>query len=142
MKARTKSALLLVATLVVGGLIGAVTTGTIVNNRLDQLQELRRPGGFSGKLEQVIGPTDDAQRAQINAVLERSQARFAEVRRECGGFFAAHRDSMRADLAPLLTAEQLTRLDGWLKRDHDPGRRGHGGPDGRRERRQHGNRSR
>ncbi len=136
MKARTKSALLLITTLVVGGLVGAVTTGAIVNNRLDQLEKMRRPGGFADKLIQVIEPTDEAQDAQIRAALDRSHERFEAIRRECRGLYVAHRDSMRADLAPVLTSDQQTRLDEWFSRDWRKrnGHRGRGGPDGRRDR--------
>ena len=130
MKARTKSALLLVATLVVGLLVGAVTTGSIVNHRLDELKAMRSRGGFTGMLERVIEPTDEAQRAQIRAVLERSEARFSETRRECRGFFATGRDSMRADLASVLTPAQQTRLDQWLSRDWRS-RNGHRGRNGK-----------
>ncbi len=130
MKARTKTALLLVATLDVGGLIGAVTTGAIVNNRLDQLRALRSRGGFTGMLERVIEPTDEAQRAQIRAVLEGSEARFSEALRECRGFHSAARDSMRADLDSVLTPAQQTRLDQWLSRDRRS-RNGHRGRNGK-----------
>ena len=117
MKARTKSALLLIATLVVGVLVGAVTTGSIVNNRLDELKAMRSRGGFTGMLERVIEPTNEAQRAQIRAALEGSEARFSEALRECRGFHSAARDSMRADLDSILTPAQQTRLDQWLSRD-------------------------
>ena len=129
MKARTKSALLLVATLVVGLLVGAVTTGSIVNNRLDELKAMRSRGGFTGMLERVIEPTDEAQRAQIRAVLEGSEARFSEALRECRGFHSAARDSMRADLDSVLTPAQQNRLDQWLSRDRKSrnGRRGRNG---------------
>ena len=129
MKARTKSALLLVATLVVGLLVGAVTTGSIVNHRLDELKAMRSRGGFTGMLERVIEPTDEAQRAQIRAVLEGSEARFSEALRECREFHSAARDSMRADLDSILTPAQQTRLDQWLSRDRKSrnGRRGRNG---------------
>ncbi len=129
MKARTKSALLLVATLVVGLLVGAVTTGSIVNHRLDELKAMRSQGGFTGMLEEVIKPTDEAQRAQIRVVLEGSEARFSEALRECRGFHIAARDSMRADLASVLTTAQQTRLDQWLSRDRRS-RNGHRGRKG------------
>lgn len=117
MKARTKSTLLLVATLVVGGLVGAVSTGAIVNHRLEELRTMRNPKGFSDKLEHVIEPTDDAQRAQIHAVLERSEARFSTAGHTCGGLFRTAADSMRTELDPLLTPAQQTRLDEWLAKD-------------------------
>jgi len=129
MKARTKSALLLIATLVVGLLVGAVTTGSIVNLRRDELKAMRSPGGLTGMLERVIEPTDEAQRAQIRAVLEGSEARFSEALRECRGFHSAARDSMRADLDSVLTPAQQNRLDQWLSRDRKSrnGRRGRNG---------------
>ena len=123
MNARKKSALLLLATLVIGGLVGAVITGAVVNNRLDQLRGLRERGGFSERIEQVIQPTDAAQEAEIRAVLGASHERFEAMRRRHREEFSAHRDTLRADLAPLLTPDQQARLDEWFARDRTPRRR-------------------
>lgn len=123
MKARTKSALLLVATLVIGGLIGALVTGAVVNNRLDALRGLRERGGFAERMEEVIQPRDAAQQAEIRAVLEASHERFEAMRRRHREEFRANRDSLRAELAPLLSPDQQTRLDEWFSRDRSPRRR-------------------
>lgn len=123
MKARTKSAFILLATLVVGGVVGALATGAAFNNRVKEIESLRNRGGFAERMEAVIEPHDEAQRAQIRAVLERAHARYIEDRRSCGAAFAASTDSMRADLAPLLTPEQAERLEAWLSRDRDRDRR-------------------
>lgn len=131
MKAQTKSALLLLATLAVGLLIGAVATGTIVNNRMDQLKALRERGGFAARIEAVIQPQSEAQRQAIHDVLLRSQERFDALRRAYYQNLRAGRDSMRAELDSLLTPDQQARLDAWFARDHRM-RRGRRGPEHRR----------
>ena len=117
MKARTKSSLLLLGTLVMGLGVGALATGAVMNTRLDQLKRLRSPGGFTERMEEVIQPTDEAQRAEIRAVLDRSHERFHTAWKECGTRFTALGDSMRAELEPLLTPEQQTRFNEWMERD-------------------------
>ena len=137
MKARTKSAGLLFATLVVGILIGAFGASALQNRRAEQIRStFEERGRITDMFVEVIQPADEAQRVQIRAVLEKAEARFREGRRECRNLFAADRDSMRADLNALLTPDQQTRLDEWLSRDRRSrnGHRGRGGPDGRRDR--------
>ncbi len=129
MKARTKSALLLLATLTVGVLIGALGASALLNQRLDQLRALRERGGFTERMEEIIQPKDEAQRAAIHAVLERTHERYMLSRRQFFAELAAGRDSLQAELAPLLTPEQQARLDEWFARDQL--RRGRGRSDRR-----------
>ncbi|MFQ5569222.1 MAG: hypothetical protein ACE5G0_06080 [Rhodothermales bacterium] len=128
MNARTKSIFLLFATLVVGLLVGGFATSALHNQRLERIRNLSSRGGFIDMMDEVIQPTSETQRTQIHAVLERSEARFSEARNECRVRYAAARDSMRAELAPLLTADQQTRFEEWLARDRRP-RRNHRGRD-------------
>ncbi len=128
MKARTKSALLLLATLGVGVLIGALAASAVLNLRLDQLRALRERGGFTQRVEEVIQPQDEAQREAIHAVLERSHNRFRRAQQRFFAEFSANRDSLRAELAPLLTPDQQARLDEWFARDRR-GRRERGRSD-------------
>ena len=139
MKAQTKSALLLFATLLVGVLLGVLGASTLHSRRVEQIRStFERRGGITDMFEEVIQPADDAQRTQIRAALEQTEVRFREIRRECRDQFVASRDAMRADLNPVLTPAQQPRLDEWLKRDRDPFRGGRGGREGRRNRGQHG----
>ncbi len=134
MKAQTKSALLLFATLLVGMLIGGFGASALHTMRMEEIRStFDRRGGMTNMFIEVIQPTDEAQRAQIRAVLEESETTFRAMRRECGAHFAASRDSMRTRLNALLTPAQQTRLDEWLKRDRDPFR-GRSGREGRRDR--------
>ena len=129
--------MLLFATLLVGVLIGGFGASALHNKRMEEIRTtFDRRGGISDMFEEVIQPTDDAQRTQIRAVLEQTEARFRAGRRECRDLFMASRDSMRADLNALLTPAQQARLEKWLERDRDPFR-GRGGREGRRNRRPH-----
>jgi len=119
MKIRTKSALLLVATLLVGVLTGAMGTSALHNKRLKEIRDLGNRGGLTSWVEDVIGPVDETQRVELRAVLERSEARFDEARHRCRGFYVASKDSMLTELVPLLTPAQQTRLDEWLARDRE-----------------------
>ncbi|WP_456424618.1 hypothetical protein [Rhodocaloribacter sp.] len=117
MNARTKSALILLVTLAVGILIGSLATSAVINHRIEQLAELRRPTGFSLMLERVIRPQDETQREQIRAILEEAGARMAELRRSHFSELKSIIDSTRARLDPILTPEQKQRLEAWFSRD-------------------------
>jgi hypothetical protein len=134
MKAQTKSALLLFATLLVGILLGALGNSTLQNRRVEQLrQTFERRGGFVDMVEHILQPESEAQRAQIRAALEKAETRFNEDRRTCRASFSASSDSMRAELLPILTPDQEARFETWLKRDRRSNR-GRNGPDGRHDR--------
>lgn len=133
MTAQTKSALLLVATLVVGILIGAFATSAVINNRMEELRSLRERRGFSDRMIEVIQPRDDAQRTAIEAVLERSHARYNRARSAFGEDMRAVRDSMETELLPLLSEDQKARLEEWANRDRRHRRqRGQAGEERRR----------
>ncbi|GIV62153.1 hypothetical protein GQ464_016840 [Rhodocaloribacter litoris] len=117
MKARTKSVLVLFATLIVGIALGALSAGVVINKRLDKLRELGRPSGFSMYLERVIEPVDEVQRRQIRAVLQATGERLAALRQRHYAEMRAVIDSSRAALDTLLTPEQHERLAQWLERD-------------------------
>ena len=122
MTARTKSALILVATLVVGILLGALGTSVVFNQRLEKIIAIGQPDGFSLTLEEVIQPHDEAQRAQIRAVLRQTGQRMHEQRRAHFEDLIGLFDSTRAALEPLLTDEQKERFDAWIERDRRPWR--------------------
>lgn len=111
MRARTKSLLILSATLLIGIVLGGVISGAIVNRRLQHLTELRRPGGFAFFLEHAIQPEDEAQAEAIHNVLERMGPRFHEILERSHTEMEALRDSVRAELDPILTEEQKKRLE-------------------------------
>ncbi len=97
--------------MLIGIVLGGVISGAIVNRRLQHLTELRRPGGFAFFLEHAIQPEDEEQAEAIHDVLERIGPRFHEILERSHREMEALRDSVRAELDPILTAEQKERLE-------------------------------
>jgi hypothetical protein len=131
-RARTKSVLILSATLLIGIVLGGVISGAIVNRRLQHLTELRRPGGLSFFLEHAIQPESEEQAEAIHDVLDRMGPKFHEILEQSHREMEALRDSVRVELDPILTEEQKERLEertrmrpGFMR---PPGFRGPGRP--------------
>jgi len=97
--------------LLIGIVLGGVISGAIVNRRLQHLTELRRPGGFSFFLEHAIRPENEEQAEAIHDVLDRMGPKFHEVLEHSHREMEALRDSVRAELDPILTEEQKERLE-------------------------------
>jgi len=127
---KVKSGLVLLGTLLLGMVLGAVVTGAVIRYRVDRLAALRDEQGFVRTLEEVIDPRDSAQQAEIRRVLraaaERNRAILFEMRSE----IRASTRQMRRELAPILTEEQVERLERLRERGRSLLRRG--GPGSRR----------
>lgn len=116
------------ATLLVGVLIGALATGAILNQRVEELQALRRQGGVVRFMERIIEPTDARQRAELRAVLDEFASRQMEIRQAT---FEEHRalfNTLREELDEILTPEQKQDLRAWMDRESRRGPRFVGPP--------------
>ncbi|NBC00122.1 MAG: hypothetical protein GVY15_04600 [Bacteroidetes bacterium] len=107
---RTKSVLLLVATLLLGVVLGVVLNAWLVDQRLERMEALQSAGHAQRMLTRAIGPTSDAQAEQVAEVLGAWLPRVAEQRRAHRRAVRALIDSLRADLRPLLSEDQQRRL--------------------------------
>ena len=116
MTASTKSAILLLATLIVGVLIGFLASSVLVNQRLAKITEMRERGGLNRVMLGVIQPVDEAQAEQIRAILEPAVEEFIQMSRETAQRRRAVMDSVKKDLEAVLTPEQQERLDMWTSR--------------------------
>jgi hypothetical protein len=110
---RTKTVLVILGTLCLGAAIGSLGTGRIVQSRVEDLNRLRSDRGFVEIMEEVVQPENEAQRQQIHAILTETDERLDSLRREEGMKRAAVFQSMRAELIPVLNAEQQQRLIEW-----------------------------
>ena len=111
MSPRTKSTLLLVATLVIGLILGALINGYFVRERLDRIGNFLTPLGFGGQIEEVIRPTSEEQREAVRAVLDDAAPRAVAIMRESRSQMRALNDSVRSALSGILTEEQMQRID-------------------------------
>lgn len=124
MTTRTKSALTILSTLVLGIVIGGLGASAIISSRSDQFRRLRMQGGPREMIEEVLRPVSPEQQSRIAAALDSMAQRHGRLRESTSEHHAAIIDSLRAELAPILTAEQLDRFDRWQEQD----RRAGGGP--------------
>lgn len=115
MSPRTKSILLLLATLVIGLLLGALANGYLVRQRLDRLGNLMTPDGFSARLEQVVKPTSEQQREALRKVLEGAAPKAIQIMRQSRQDMRALNDSVKAELEDILSGEQMARLEEHLR---------------------------
>lgn len=124
MSARLKSLLLLFAALLLGGVLGALVNARLAEARLEQVASLRSSSGFVRFVERGIEPRDEAQREAIRAVLQRSAEQLAETRNQHRQEVRRIVEATRAELAPLLTADQRAQLEARLEVHNDrPGGR-------------------
>jgi uncharacterized membrane protein len=110
MTSQTKSALLLGGALVTGVILGALIVGAFVTQRLDRLDSLREPVRLTRFMEEAIEPTSPEQRDTIRAVLRHRARQASAILHGTRKNLRAVQDSLRADLEPLLSEDQLGRL--------------------------------
>ena len=108
MRARTKGALILFSTLLIGVLIGTLLSGWFIR---DRLRPIPHPRHFVRSTERLIAPQDEKQRQAVRAVLRRYAATLRALDAKHREALKEQMDASRAELAPLLSAEQLRRLD-------------------------------
>ena len=108
MRGRTKGALILFSTLLIGVLIGTLLSGWFVR---DRLRPIPQPRHFVRSTERLIAPQDEEQRQAVRAVLRRHAAALRELNAKHREALKEQLDATRAELAPLLSEEQLRRLD-------------------------------
>ncbi len=108
MRGRTKGALILFSTLLIGVLIGILLSGWFVRDRLRPIPHSRH---FVRSTERLIAPQDEEQRQAVRTVLRRHAAALRELNAKHREALKEQLDASRAELAPLLSEEQLRRLD-------------------------------
>lgn len=113
---RTKSVLLLLATLVIGAVLGAVANAWLAQQRFERIRALRAPGGFERMVVETIRPASDSQHAAVDRVVSDAAVRIRTLRRDHHAEVRAVLDSMRTALAPVLTDAQRQRLDRRIRR--------------------------
>ena len=123
MTVRAKSILIVVGTLLVGVIIGALGTGALLSHRMSTLQALRAESGLVRYLEDVIEPVDEAQREEIRSILEAAARQQMEMRRYMYEQNRAFYEEMRTELGRILTEEQKARLRAWAQRERRDGPR-------------------
>ncbi len=113
---RLKSLAIIVATLVIGMILGGLITTRIVNKRIDRISSLHSEHGFARLIERSIHFDDDQQREEVSAILERTSKLLFEKRRVTQRQMHSILDSAKNELQSVLSEEQMARLEERLER--------------------------
>lgn len=109
-KALIKSLSILLATLLIGALIGASVTGAIVRQRLDTVRAFASSDGFTAQLIKVIEPVSDQQQATIEPLLRQAGRDIEDVVGVTRVEIFLVMEGLETALADHLTEAQLQRL--------------------------------
>lgn len=130
MSPRGKSILLLLATLAIGIVLGALLNARLADHRIQRIESLRSQRGFTRYIERAIEPQDEAQREAVRDILQQSGERMNMHMRQSREQVRSILDSTRLALDSVLTDEQMEQLDRRLEERRRDGRpsRGRRGP--------------
>ena len=109
MKSKYTIAGIILATLILGILLGAVGSGAFIEGHKKMDEQIQPSDYFLSHIDDIIKP-DSSQRAQVDAIVHRTADRITVL-------FDQHRmemsmvlDTMKEQLMPLLTTDQQQRL--------------------------------
>jgi Spy/CpxP family protein refolding chaperone len=115
MKNKTKTSIILLSTLLIGILIGALISGSFRYRRAHQIDKMSHQEKFLKGMENIIKP-DEEQKKKIDKVLKQRYAQIAEIREKHMDEMMDILDSLKQDMNKILTEEQRQRLEENLKR--------------------------
>lgn len=117
MKLHSKTIFVILGTLVIGLLVGALGQSSLHNRRMEKIAEMRRQGGLYDSVDRYIDAIDRAQEDTLRAVvmvyqekLERNYRRYRWHRRTV-------MDSLKSEILPLLTEQQIEDITPWFDRN-------------------------
>ena len=116
MSSRARIAAILLATLVLGMVVGALGHSVYQRHRFRDALSLARPALFTAAIRRAIGPVEEERRGRIAEVLRRVDESMRAHRIARDRERRAQLDSIRAALDPLLTDEERRRLRRHLER--------------------------
>jgi len=109
MMIHTKSAIIIISTLVLGLVLGALLSGAFLRHLVTHDPAARLSEHFVHRFHRVIEP-EESQKDTVDAILETYSERFIAMNHEHFSEVGSLMDSMHADLTSVLTAEQIERM--------------------------------
>jgi hypothetical protein len=111
MSMKIKTALVLLVTLVIGIILGALLDRAYIHNKFKkEFSSSRTREGFVERMEKIIVLTPE-QRARVKPVLEKYGDRLMKFHDEFRGRMQELFKSFHDELEPLLTPEQMKNLE-------------------------------
>lgn len=110
MNIKWKIAIHIVATLLIGILIGALLNRSLVQRRIKNVLEMRTVGLLAPRPEKDLKPVSPEQDKRIREILDKHAERLAEIHKRFESEIQASFKSLNQELEPILTAEQREEL--------------------------------
>lgn len=123
MKART--VVFLVATLILGFILGFFSSSWIRYHRMKEFRSFASTEGFRVRELSIIEPTEE-QTELLIPVIHKFAGKNMELKKEYRDEFISLMKEYRSELYPLLSAEQIERLESrkWKSKGFERGSRG------------------
>jgi Spy/CpxP family protein refolding chaperone len=115
MKNKTKTSFILLGTLVIGFIIGAIFSGIIRQQKIHQISEMHEHERFIKGMEKIIQPSEE-QKEKIDKILKKRSQKITEIRKKYQEEIATIFDSLHQDMAEVLTDQQKERLENQMQR--------------------------
>lgn len=131
MSERNKSLLIILTTLLIGMLIGALAWSGVSRKRQNRLTNLRQTDAMVDFVIQNLEPLEAEQRASIIEIVHAHGDEITEMRNDMRDL----QNSLKTDLSEILSEEQRTKLDKVMRNRRIRRSRGDGPPRGDRMRR-------
>jgi len=121
MNLKLKTTLIIVITLIIGVVIGAMAHRAYLQNRIKRTLAWGNPNRFGAVYERMIRPKPD-QSEKIRNILAKHVQNISKIREEYRQKMESEFKAIRKEIEPLLTPEQKRRLSQFFPR-HLPFRR-------------------
>lgn len=105
---KSKGAIILICTLMVGIALGSLGMGAFMRQRL---QHIPNPHFFARNTVRLIQPNDEDQRARVRSVLEGAMPRFKALDANHRAAMGSLIDSVYEELKPHVDAKQWARIE-------------------------------
>lgn len=125
MTTRVKSAILLVVTLIIGGVIGALLQAQLAEKRFDRMESMRSNRGFARMIERSIEFESPEQKEQVLEIVDEAGQQLFENMQRTRRDARTILDSTRERLSEVLSEAQMEKLEEQLTRRREGRRRGH-----------------
>jgi Spy/CpxP family protein refolding chaperone len=126
MNMKAKTTLIIIATLLIGIIFGALFSRAYLHHRIKRAFIMVDPNRFMPFFEQIISPTPE-QREQIRKIIRKHADEVWEIRNDFDERMSTSLESLRKELNSVLTPEQKARMEKmmkerrpWMRRDSPP----------------------
>jgi hypothetical protein len=107
---KLKPVIILILTLTLGFVLGAITNGYFLKSKIHAYQNMKSVEGFKNKFMEILAP-DQKQKEVIEPIIEKYAKKNKDFHCEYFRQIAERMDSFEIELIPYLTTQQLESMD-------------------------------